>query len=71
MVLTRFGTLRIASGCGITANAITVLANYSRATGSNQYLPAIFKHIQNANKANGTTNFINTYDDDEGWWALA
>lgn len=24
-----------------------------------------------ANRANGTTNFINNYDDDEGWWALA
>jgi predicted alpha-1,6-mannanase (GH76 family) len=59
------------SGWWNAANAITVLANYSRATGSNQYLPAIFNTFKNANKANGTTNFINTYDDDEGWWALA
>jgi len=59
------------SGWWNAANAITMLANYSRATGSTQYLSAISNTFKNANKANGTTNFINTYDDDEGWWALA
>jgi predicted alpha-1,6-mannanase (GH76 family) len=59
------------SGWWNAANAITVLANYSRATGSKRYLSAISNTFKNANKANGTTNFINTYDDDEGWWALA
>ena len=59
------------SGWWNAANAITVLANYSRATGTTQYLSAISNTFKNANKANGTTNFINTYDDDEGWWALA
>src|ERR1700691_3742505 len=59
------------SGWWNAANAITVLANYSRATGSTQYLPAIANTFKNANKTNGTADFINTYDDDEGWWALA
>lgn len=54
-----------------SANAITVLVNYSRATNSSQYLSAISNTFNSANKANGTTNFINNYDDDEGWWALA
>ena len=59
------------SGWWNAANAITVLANYSRATGSTKYLSAISNTFKHANKANGTTNFINAYDDDEGWWALA
>jgi predicted alpha-1,6-mannanase (GH76 family) len=48
-----------------------VLADYSRATGSAQYLSAIRNTFKNASRASGTTNFINEYDDDEGWWALA
>jgi predicted alpha-1,6-mannanase (GH76 family) len=59
------------SGWWNAANAITVLANYSKATGSTQYLSVISNTFNHANKANGTANFINTYDDDEGWWALA
>jgi predicted alpha-1,6-mannanase (GH76 family) len=59
------------SGWWNSANAITVLANYSRASGSTQYLSVIANTFNNANKANGTTNFINNFDDDEGWWALA
>jgi predicted alpha-1,6-mannanase (GH76 family) len=59
------------SGWWNGANAITMLTNYSRAANSTQYLSAIANTFNNANKANGTTNFINTYDDDEGWWALA
>jgi len=59
------------SGWWNSANAITVLVNYSRATNSTQYVSAIANTFNNANKAIGTTNFINNYDDDEGWWALA
>ena len=59
------------SGWWNAANAITVLANYSRVTNSTQYLPAIANTFNNANAAHGSTNFINNYDDDEGWWALA
>lgn len=59
------------SGWWNAANEITVLANYSRAANSTQYLSAISNTFKNANQANGTTNFINSYDDDEGWWALA
>ena len=59
------------SGWWNAANAMTVLANYSKATGDKQYLSVIANTFSNANKANGTTNFINAYDDDEGWWALA
>jgi predicted alpha-1,6-mannanase (GH76 family) len=67
----RSGLYASPSGWWNAANAITVLANYSRATGSTLYLSAISNTFKNANKANGTTNFINAYDDDEGWWALA
>jgi len=59
------------SGWWNSANAITVLVNYSRTAVSTQYLSTIANTFSNANKANGTTNFINSYDDDEGWWALA
>jgi predicted alpha-1,6-mannanase (GH76 family) len=59
------------SGWWNAANAITVLADYSRASGSTQYLSAIRNTFENASRASGTTNFINEYDDDEGWWALA
>jgi predicted alpha-1,6-mannanase (GH76 family) len=59
------------SGWWNAANSITALANYSRATGSTQYLSSIRNTFKNASRANGTTNFINEYDDDEGWWALA
>ena len=59
------------SGWWNAANAITVLVDYSRVTQSKQYLPAIANTFKKANKANGTANFFNDYDDDEGWWALA
>ena len=59
------------SGWWNSANAITVLVNYSRASGSTQYLSVIANTFNNASKANHTTNFINNYDDDEGWWTLA
>lgn len=59
------------SGWWNAANTITVLANYSKATGSSQYASVLANTFANANKANGTANFINSYNDDEGWWALA
>ena len=59
------------SGWWNSANAITVLLNYSRLTHRRQYWPAVANTFKNANRASGTLNFINDYDDDEGWWALA
>lgn len=49
------------------ANAVTVLAEYSKATGSAEYLP-LMAHTFERNSAK---NFLNEYNDDEGWWALA
>lgn len=54
-----------------SANAITVLVDYSRATRTTEYLSAVTNTFSNANKAYGTTNFINDSNDDEGWWAVA
>jgi predicted alpha-1,6-mannanase (GH76 family) len=59
------------SGWWNSANALTVVANYSRVAHSRQYLPTIANTFKNASKADGTVNFLNDYDDDEGWWALA
>lgn len=59
------------SGWWNAANSITVLANYSSVTGDTTYESAIANTFKTANNANRTTNFINSYDDDEGWWALA
>jgi predicted alpha-1,6-mannanase (GH76 family) len=59
------------SGWWNSANAITVLVNYSRITNSTQYASVIANTFKKANSAHGTTNFINNYVDDEGWWALA
>ena len=54
-----------------SANAVTVLVDYSRATHTTTYLDAVANTFKNANKAYGTTNFVNESNDDEGWWALA
>ena len=54
-----------------SANAITVLVDYSRTTHTTQYLNAVANTFSNANKAYGTTDFINDSNDDEGWWAVA
>lgn len=54
-----------------TANAITLLVNYSRVTGTTQYLPAVANTYANANAVMGSQNFISSANDDEGWWALA
>lgn len=59
------------SGWWNAANAMTVLANYSKVTGSTQYLNVLANTFVQASAANKTANFINSYDDDEGWWALA
>lgn len=51
------------------ANSMTVLANYARVTGDATYNPAIAGTFANAQKAHA--NFINSYFDDQQWWALA
>lgn len=50
-----------------SANALTALIDYSRATHTSRY-HAI---VADTYKANIHTGFINHYYDDEGWWALA
>jgi predicted alpha-1,6-mannanase (GH76 family) len=50
-----------------SANATTVLVNYSRVSGSDQWKAA----IENTFSVNAPKGFLNTYYDDEGWWALA
>ncbi len=50
-----------------SANALTALINYSRATHTSRFDSV----IANTYKANIHSGFINRYYDDEGWWALA
>jgi predicted alpha-1,6-mannanase (GH76 family) len=52
-----------------SANAITVLVDYSRVSGSTQYNAILANTFATAQKTN--PGFINKYYDDEGWWALA
>lgn len=54
-----------------TANAITVLVDYSRVAHSKQYLGTVANTFAKANKTYGIGNFVNDSNDDEGWWALA
>jgi predicted alpha-1,6-mannanase (GH76 family) len=54
-----------------SANAITVLVDYSRAMHTTQYLSAVRNTFSKASKAYGIANFTNDSNDDEGWWALA
>lgn len=49
------------------ANALTVLVNYSRLSGSTSYRSA----VENTFRVNAPGRFLNKYYDDEGWWALA
>lgn len=50
------------------ANSLTALIDFSRATGTKQYLPGIDRTFT----ANIERRFlINKFYDDEGWWALA
>jgi hypothetical protein len=54
-----------------SANAITALANYSRVSGSQEYLPVFANTLSAAqSSASGAPGFLNKYYDDEGWWAL-
>jgi predicted alpha-1,6-mannanase (GH76 family) len=53
------------------ANAMTVLADYSRTTHTTEYLSVVENTFEKANAAYRTTNFLNDSYDDEGWWALA
>jgi len=55
-----------------SANAITALANYSRVSGSHEYLPVFANTLSAAQTGpGGAAGFLNRYYDDEGWWALA
>jgi predicted alpha-1,6-mannanase (GH76 family) len=51
------------------ANAMTVLANYERVTGGTSYESVLSNTFTAAQKTK--VNFINSYYDDDGWWALA
>ncbi len=58
------------SGWWNAANAITMLANYERIAGDRTYESSVIANT--FTKAQNTANnFLNPYDDDEGWWALA
>lgn len=52
-----------------SANALTVLADYSLATHSNRYKGVFANSFRQAQKQN--SGFLNNFYDDEGWWALA
>jgi predicted alpha-1,6-mannanase (GH76 family) len=55
-----------------SGNAITALANFSRVSGTKKYLPVFANTLKAAQTGHdGAKGFINTYYDDEGWWALA
>ncbi len=52
-----------------SANALTVLANYSLLTHNRNYTGTFSNSFQQAQTT--YSGFINNYYDDEGWWALA
>lgn len=52
-----------------SANAITVLADYSRVAHTRKYW-RVFRNTQQAAQKTAP-GFLNHYYDDEGWWALA
>jgi predicted alpha-1,6-mannanase (GH76 family) len=52
-----------------SANAITALVDYARASQSSQYNSVLANTFLAAQKQN--PNFLNHFYDDEGWWALA
>ena len=52
-----------------SANAITTLADYEKAVGTNKF-NRVFKNTFKAAQKT-SPGFINRYYDDEGWWALA
>jgi glycosyl hydrolase family 76 len=49
------------------ANALTVLVQYSRLSGSSQFQSV----VSNTFTRNASSGFLINYYDDEGWWALA
>jgi predicted alpha-1,6-mannanase (GH76 family) len=51
------------------ANSITVLGNYEQVTGSAAYDSAIANTFTAAQTSHA--NFLDSYYDDDGWWALA
>jgi len=53
-----------------SANAITVLIDSMRVSGSKKYLPVVSNTFRAAQRTGGK-GFLNQYYDDEGWWALA
>ncbi len=65
------GLYKTPTGWWNSANSITVLVDYSRVTGTKQYLATIENTFAKANKANGSKDFITDSNDDAGWWALA
>ncbi len=58
-----------ATGWWNSANAITVLADFSKLGGSKAYLPVFQNTFTQAQKL--YPGFLNHFYDDEGWWALA
>lgn len=54
-----------------SANAITVVANYTVVTGSTQYESVLSHTFSTAPISQNHPNFTNKYYDDSGWWALA
>ncbi len=63
------GLYQAPSGWWETANSMTTLANYEHVTGDTAYEPVLANTFAAAQATHA--NFINSYDDDEGWWALA
>jgi predicted alpha-1,6-mannanase (GH76 family) len=52
-----------------SANAITTLADYSRITGDKEYRNVFLNSFSAAQHT--SARFLNSFYDDEGWWALA
>jgi predicted alpha-1,6-mannanase (GH76 family) len=61
--------LYLTTGWWNSANAITVLVNYSRLADDAAYQPVLANTYIAAQKT--SKGFLNDYNDDEGWWALA
>jgi predicted alpha-1,6-mannanase (GH76 family) len=65
----RSGLYSSPAGWWNAANSITVLANFARITGDSTYNPVFSETFASAQKSHA--NFINSYYDDQQWWALA
>jgi predicted alpha-1,6-mannanase (GH76 family) len=50
-----------------SANALTVIVDYSRITSTNEFASV----LDHSFHQHSNLNFLNQYYDDEGWWALA